>query len=377
MKKILVTGGAGFIGSFIVDLLIERGYSVRVLDNLTPQVHGERKKEPPDYLNPKAEFILGDVRDPKACRKALKDVYAVFHEAAAVGVGQSMYQIREYCEVNSLGTATLLQCIIDLPKGKKPEKIIVASSMSIYGEGAYQSSRGEVFYPHLRPIEQLKEKKWEMLSPDGKEMLNPIPTSENKLIQPQSIYAINKQEQEEMVLNIGIAYQIPAVSLRYFNVYGPRQALSNPYTGIAAILSACFLNNSSPIIFEDGLQTRDFIHVKDIAVANLMALENPSANYQIFNVGTGRAISVLKMAGFLRDLLGKKNIEITFPGKFRAGDIRHCYADISKIKNILGFSPEIRFEDGIKDLVNWVKEQQSISLSQKSLSELEERGLTI
>lgn len=371
-ELVLVTGGAGFIGSYIVDELVKRGYRVRVLDNLDPQVHGDNA-DVPEYLNEDAEFINGDVRNPDDVRKAIDGVEIVFHEAAAVGVGQSMYEIRKYIDVNTLGTANLLEAIIKR-KGKI-KKLIVASSMSIYGEGEYECSKCGRISPKLRPVAQLEKRQWEMKCHICGEDAKPIHTNEEKPLNSTSIYAISKKDQEEMCLCIGRAYNIPTVALRYFNTYGPRQALSNPYTGVAAIFSSRLLNNHTPIIYEDGLQSRDFVHVKDIAQANMLAMECDKSNYEMFNVGTGRRLSILDIANALISRLNfKGKPEITY--QFREGDIRHCYSDISKIKEKLGYSPKHKFEDGIEELVNWVKEQHAEDRVEQAKVELEERGLT-
>ncbi|MCK4401072.1 SDR family NAD(P)-dependent oxidoreductase [bacterium] len=376
-ELVLVTGGAGFIGSYIVDELVRRGYRVRVLDNLDPQVHGDNANVP-EYLNEGAEFINGDVRNPDDVRKAIDGVEIIFHEAAVVGVGQSMYEIKKYMDVNTLGTANLLEQIIKC-KGKI-KKLIVASSMSIYGEGGYECSKCGRISPKLRPTSQLEKRQWEMECHICGEHAKPIPTNEEKPLNSTSIYAISKKDQEEMCLCIGRAYNIPTVALRYFNTYGPRQALSNPYTGVAAIFSSRLLNDHTPIIYEDGLQSRDFVHVKDIVQANMLAMESGNANYEMFNVGTGRRLSILDIANALISRLNfsklnfKGKSEITY--QFREGDIRHCYADISKIKEKLKYSSKHKFEDGIEELVHWVKEQHAEDRVEQARKELENRCLT-
>ena len=371
-EHVLVTGGAGFIGSHIVDELVNRGYRVRVLDNLDPQVHGDNA-DIPEYFNKEAEFIKGDVRNSEDVKKAIDGVEIIFHEAAAVGVGQSMYEIKKYMDVNTLGTANLLEQIIK--RKDKIKKLIVASSMSIYGEGEYECSKCGRISPKLRPAAQLKKRQWEMKCHICGEDAEPIPTNEEKPLNSTSIYAISKKDQEEMCLCIGRAYNIPTVALRYFNTYGPRQALSNPYTGVAAIFSSRLLNNHNPIIYEDGLQSRDFVHVLDIVQANMLAMECDKANYEMFNVGTGRRLSILDIANALISRLNfKGKPEITY--QFREGDIRHCYADISKIKEKLGYSPKHKFEDGIDELVNWVKEQHAEDKVEQARVELKKRGLT-
>ncbi|MEM3829246.1 MAG: NAD-dependent epimerase/dehydratase family protein, partial [Conexivisphaerales archaeon] len=282
IEKVLVTGGAGFIGSHVVDLLIEKDYEVKILDNLEPQVHGIEGKLP-SYLNENVTLITGDTRNREDLVKSLEDVDAVIHLAAAVGVGQSMYQISKYVSYNTLGTANLLDVVVNERNNVK--KIIVASSMSIYGEGKYYCERCGYVYPKLRDEEQLNKKEWEPKCPICKHEITPVPTDEDKPLNPTSIYAQTKRHQEEMVLLIGRTYGIPSVALRFFNVYGPRQSLRNPYTGVAAIFLSRLLNNKPPYVFEDGNQTRDFVHVKDIAQAVVLALEKSSANYLPLNVG--------------------------------------------------------------------------------------------
>lgn len=369
MKKILVTGGAGFIGSHLVDALVERGHKVCIFDNLDQQVHEGRV---PSYLNKEAEFIQGDVREPSALKKALKGVEIIFHQAAAVGVGQSMYEIYNYMDANTLGTALLLELLV---KEKNVEKLIVASSMSIYGEGTYSCLNcDEVIFPRVRADAQLAAREWEFKCPLCGGPTAPRGTNEDKPLYPTSIYAISKRDQEEMCLILGRAYGLPAVALRYFNVYGPRQALSNPYTGVVAIFSSCFLNNNPPLIFEDGKQTRDFIHVSDIVKANLLAMEREEANYEVFGVGTGKPTSVLEVAQVLSNKIGCSP-EVKILNKYRAGDIRHCYADITKIKEKLGFRPEVGFEDGMEELVGWLTNQKAVDKVAIATSELEAKGL--
>lgn len=372
MKRILVSGGAGFIGSHLVDALVGEGHTVRVMDALVPQVHGV-DAQIPRHIPDGVEFVRRDVTDPDAWRQVLQDVDVVFHEAAEVGVGQSMYEIVRYVKANTMGTAILLEL---LSSGEYPiEKLIVASSMSIYGEGAYECANCGRVFPQLRAEEQLTQRDWEMRCPSCRETVAPRPTGEEKPLFPTSIYAISKRDQEEMCLTVGRAYGIPTVALRYFNVYGPRQALSNPYTGVAAIFSSRLLNGNPPLIFEDGLQSRDFVHVSDIVQANLLAMRNGDADYEVFNIGTGRSLTILDVAQALSEALGV-DVEPEIAGRFRAGDIRHCFADISKAERVLGYRPRVAFEDGISDLVNWVREQESLDLVESATEELEQRGLT-
>lgn len=372
-KRVLVTGGAGFIGSHLVDKLVELGHQVIVFDSLEAQVHGE-KREVPKYLNKGCEFVEGDVRDRGSLGKALHKIEIIFHQAAVVGVGQSMYEISRYTQVNILGTANLLDILAN--ESHQVEKLIVASSMSVYGEGKYNCRNCGVVYPKLRSLSQLKKGEWEMRCPLCSEKVESLPTDEDKPLYPTSVYAISKRDQEEMCLTVGRAYHIPSVALRYFNVYGPRQALSNPYTGIAAIFSSRILNNHSPCIFEDGLQSRDFTHVSDIIRANLLAMQDNRANYQIFNVGTGRSLRVLDIARALIKKLGS-SIDIDVVSKYREGDIRHCYADVSKIKSVLGFQPQVKFEEGISDLVDWARGEEAQDQFEKSRRELQKKGLTL
>jgi dTDP-L-rhamnose 4-epimerase len=373
--NILVTGGAGFIGSHLVDALVARGHHVRVYDSLVPQVHGvtlAESQQPPAHLNPSAEFIYGDVRDRETLRNALQDVEVIFHQAAEVGVGQSMYEITRYVEANTGGTAVLLELLTS--ERHRVEKLIVASSMSIYGEGAYECPNCGPVYPQLRPETQLARREWEVYCPTCDAALISRPTSEEKPLFPTSIYAISKMDQELMCLAVGQAYHTPVVALRYFNVYGPRQALSNPYTGVAAIFSSRLLNGNSPLVFEDGQQSRDFTHVSDIVQANLLALEREEANFNVFNVGTGRSLTILDVAQILAKKL-ERDIQPEIVGKYRAGDIRHCYADISHIHRTLGFQPRVRFEEGMGELVKWVREQEGVDLVEQARAELEQHGL--
>ena len=366
--KILVTGGAGFIGSHIVDELIKQGHYVRILDNLEPQVHNQV----PVYLNKDAEFIKGDVRDAPAIEEAIQDIDVIFHEAAMVGVGQSMYQIDKYVDVNTYGTAKLLELLVN--KEHDVKKLIVASSMSIYGEGAHLCEDCGIVYPSLRSEQQLKRRDWVAKCPNCGKDVKMAPTKETKPLQPTSIYAISKKDQEEMSLAIGRSYGIPTVALRYFNAFGPRQALSNPYTGVCAIFSARIKNDNPPMIFEDGLQSRDFISVHDIANANILAMKSSNADYEVFNVGTGMPTSILDIAQTLATLYNK-DIRSKIAGKYRAGDIRHCFADISKIKDKLGFRPKVSFKDGMEELVTWGAKEEAVDGFEEAYGELLKRGL--
>ena len=368
--RVLVTGGAGFIGSHLVRALVESGHEVRVLDSFEAQVHGQ---EEATDLHAGAELIRGDVRDRVAIERALDGADAVFHEAAVVGVGQSMYEVERYVSANTLGGAVLLDVIAN--SSRRPRKLLVASSMSIYGEGAYRCPSCGPRSPDLRPSEQLARREWELVCNACGAPLEPLPTPESKPLVPTSVYAITKRDHEELFMVIGRAYGVPTVALRYFNTYGPGQALGNPYTGVAAIFSSRLLNGHAPTVFEDGLQTRDFVHVSDVVRANLLALEAADVS-GIFNVGTGRATSVLRVGEVLASLL-RPGTEPEIVGRFRAGDIRHCIADISKAGAELGYEPRVSLEDGLAELVQWVAAQEAPDRFDGSRAELESRGLTL
>jgi len=367
-KHVLITGGAGFIGSHLADELLRHGHRVRVLDALLPQVHPAGS---PKYMDPAVELRIGDVRDTAAVQSALEGVEAVVHFAAAVGVGQSMYEIEHYSSVNVQGTAVLLETI--LRATRRPERIVVASSMSIYGEGAYQCPECGPCHPRLRPRAQLARREWAPLCPDCGQALRPSPTAEDKPLAPASVYAVNKRDQEELVLAVARSLHIPAVALRFFNVYGTRQALSNPYTGVAAIFSSCLLNGRRPPVFEDGQQERDFIHVIDVAQACRLAVESHEVADEVFNVGTGRPTTLLGLLALLRREIADLEPEVL--GRFREGDVRCCYADISRIRAALGFEPRVTLETGIGELARWVASEQSVDRSREALGELSQYRL--
>lgn len=367
--KILVTGGAGFIGSHLVDALVERGDPVRVLDNLQPQVHRGGK---PAYLNPKAEYRFDDLLDAAPLSAALDGMEAAVHLAALVGVGQSMYQIGRYVEGNTLGTARLLELVC---RDGRPalSRFVVASSMSIYGEGLYRCPADGPTAPPMREQEQLDKHLWEIPCPKCRRPLAPVPTPEDKPLQPNSVYAISKKDQEELSLIVGQAYGLPVVALRFFNVYGPRQSLANPYTGACAIFSARIRNGKPPILYEDGEQTRDFIHVSDVVQAILLALEQPAVVGQALNVGTGVASSIRQVALGLAHAYGSP-IAPKVAGRYRAGDIRHCFADISRLASH-GFRPKVSLKDGLRDLVRWGATAEAEDLFEIAERELVERRL--
>ncbi|HEU4417114.1 MAG TPA: NAD-dependent epimerase/dehydratase family protein [Candidatus Angelobacter sp.] len=369
-KNILITGGAGFVGSHLADALIAAGHNVRLFDNLTEQVH---KDGLPDYLSPEAEFVLGDVRDARAMARALQGVEVVFHMAAAVGVGQSMYEIEHYMGTNTQGTAVLLQSL--LQGNGRVEKLVLASSMSIYGEGKYLCASCGAVAPVLRSTQQLKTRQWEPICPECGEDLTPVPTDESKPLQCSSIYALSKKDQEEMCLLFGRTYGLPVVALRYFNIYGTRQSLSNPYTGVAAIFASRLMNGNQPMIFEDGQQLRDFVSVHDVVQANLLAMDRSQADGKALNIGSGEPITIREVAAELARAM-ETDIPAELSQKYRAGDVRHCFADISAAQELLGFAPATRFDDGLKELVQWLCSQQPLDRGAEAVAQLGEFGLT-
>lgn len=350
-RRVLVTGGAGFVGSHLVDALLARGARVRVMDALDPQVHPRGRV--PTWLSPDVELHVADVREPHALRAALQGVDVVYHLAAAVGVGQSMYRIADYVEANTMATARLLQLLVD---GTRVERLVVASSMSIYGEGRYRRDDGLEPGRVRRTAEQLRRRAWEPKDVDGAS-LHPLPTDEDKCLDPTSIYALTKADQERMALQVGEAYEIPTVALRFFNIYGPRQALSNPYTGVVAIFSSRLLNGKAPLVYEDGRQRRDFVSVHDAVRALLLAAESEEAVGQAINVGSGREVTIREIGDTLARVLDRPLLpEIT--ERHRVGDVRHCTADISRARDLLAYEPRVTLEDGMAELVDWLSVQE-------------------
>ncbi|MPZ77738.1 MAG: NAD-dependent epimerase/dehydratase family protein [Deltaproteobacteria bacterium] len=371
MSQILITGGAGFIGSHLADELLQHRHRVRVFDILCSQVHGA-DKQTPQYLNRDVELIWGDLRDRAAVDRALEGIDAVYHFAAAVGVGQSMYEVERYTSINDVGTAVLLEALIKHPV----ERLIVASSMSVYGEGLYRSRDGAVYSGVERTQAQLRAGAWDPVDESGT-VLEPVATPESKSPNLSSVYALSKYVQERMCLMIGRAYNIPAVALRFFNVYGPRQALSNPYTGVLAIFASRYLNGKAPLIFEDGKQQRDFVNVSDVAQACRLCLEAPDAVGKVFNIGSGRAYTIGELAERMAEALGKDYLEPQITGKYRVGDIRHCFADIGQAHSVIGYMPRVTLEDGVVELVDWLEGQIASDRVDSASAELSLRGLTL
>jgi dTDP-L-rhamnose 4-epimerase len=366
--KTLVTGGAGFIGSHLVRRLASEGRDLVVLDALEEQVHGAEPPELPDGV----ELIRGDVGDVDVAGRALEDVDEIVHLAALVGVGQSMYEIDRYVRRNTLATATFLEQVVE--RRDVVKRLVVASSMSIYGEGEYACEEHGAVAPPPRSELQLVSRKWDCTCPHCGRDVSPMPTRESKPLIPTSVYAITKRDHEELALVVGRAYGIPTVALRFFNVFGPGQALSNPYTGVAAIFASRLMNGRPPVIFEDGEQSRDFIHVSDIVHGITLALATEEGVDQTINLGTGRPTSINEVARVLGEGLAV-DVEPERVGKFRAGDIRDCYADVTRAREILGFEARVDFAQGIAELVGWLADQEAVDRVEAATSELAARGL--
>ena len=370
-QQILITGGAGFIASHLADELLRAGHRVRALDNLDAQVHGPDRRRP-EYLHEDVELIVGDVRNADDLHKALRGVDVVYHLAAAVGVGQSMYEIEHYTGVNNVGTAALLEALIERPVAR----LIVASSMSIYGEGLYRAPDGRLIECAERARDQFALGEWEVRGPDGRP-LTPLPTPESKRPALASVYALSKFDQERLCLMIGDAYNVPTIALRFFNVYGPRQALSNPYTGVLAIFAARLLNDRPPAIFEDGEQRRDFVSVHDVARACRLALEVEEARGKVFNIGSGQSYTIREIARRVAAAVGKEYIAPEITGEYRVGDIRHCFADISRARGVLGYAPLVTLDEGLGELAQWLDGQGAEDRVSQAREELAARGLTV
>jgi dTDP-L-rhamnose 4-epimerase len=368
---VLVTGGAGFIGSFVVDRLVAAGHTVRVLDSLDPQVH---PAGPPAYLARAAELIVGDVRAADTLRSALDGVDAVVHAAAAVGVGQSLYQVEHYVDTNVRGTATLLQAIQD--RASRVRKLIVFTSMTGYGEGLYRRpSDGQLLRPAIRSEDDVARYGWEPACPQTGEPLEPVATPEDSALLGRNVYALTKRWQEELALSVGDVYGFPVVCLRLFNVYGPRQSLSNPYTGVLAIFLARLLAGERPTVYEDGGQSRDFISVHDAADTALQVLTDDRADGRILNLGSGEPRRIADIGRTLATLTGREDLQPNVTRQFRRGDVRHCTADIARAREILGFAPRVAWEDGLREILAWSRETTVADHFDRAHGELERHRL--
>jgi dTDP-L-rhamnose 4-epimerase len=367
---VLVVGGAGFIGSHLVDALLARGERVRVLDNLLAQAHPTGTAR---WLSKEAELVVGDMRDRDVVDRVLDGVAVVFHQAGMVGNGQSMYDVRRYTDVNAVGTATVLEAM--LARRAQFRRFVVASSMVVYGDGAYRCEEHGVLDHALRPRERLDARKWEpVCSRCGQEVV-PVATHEDHALHPTSTYGISKLAQEQLALVLGRAHGLPTIALRYLNTYGSRQAMQNPYTGVAAIIAARLLNRRAPVIFEDGQQLRDFTHVSDVVRANLAAVDAPeSALYLPFNIGTGKSVRIADVARAVATELGV-DIAPTLTGEYREGDIRHCYADVVRARALLGWSARVPFAEGVVELASWARGERPEDLTERAHAELRAKNM--
>lgn len=373
-KNVLITGGAGFIGSNLAIQFLNLGFSVTVLDNLSEQIHGNPENSSLyQSIKDKVNFLLGDVRNKEDWYKALKNQNIVVHLAAETGTGQSMYEVQKYVDVNINGTALFLDYLVN--EKHDVQKVIIASSRAIYGEGKYNCTIHGAVYPTERLDKDLSQSDFEPKCPVCNQTVSILATDENSKIHPSSVYGITKQNQEQMVLNVCKSIGIPAVAFRYQNVYGPGQSLKNPYTGILSIFSTQIRNGNNLNIFEDGLESRDFVFIDDVVYATILGIQKEEANFEIFNVGSGVATSVLQVATKLKELY-QSDISITISGNYRLGDIRHNFADLSKIKNKLGFVSKCDFKTGIEKFVDWVKSQEVVEDNySKSIQEMKAKGL--
>jgi dTDP-L-rhamnose 4-epimerase len=371
VSVVLVTGGAGFIGSHLVDALLEAGERVRVLDNLDALAHPNGR---PSHVSAEAELVVGDLRDKGAVERALAGVDRVFHLGGVVGNGESMINARRAVDHNAGGTATLLEAV--LARRDRIRRLVAASSMVVYGEGSYRCPAHGVVHPPLRPPERLRRREWEARCPRCGEAARPAPTQEDAPLRPTSVYGITKRDQEELVLVLGRAYGLETVALRYLNVYGRRQALANPYTGVAAIFAARVLNGRPPLVFEDGRQIRDLVHVSDVVRATLAAMDAPTATGHAINVATGRRVRIVELARRVASALGS-DVRPNVTGEFRAGDIRHCFADVSRARKLLGFEAAVTLDRGLPDLAAWVAKQRVVERGDEAVAELRARGLVV
>jgi dTDP-L-rhamnose 4-epimerase len=370
IRSVLITGGAGFLGSHLADELLRAGYRVRAFDVLDAHIHEARRR--PAHLASDVPLVVGDVRDRAALESVLDGVDAVFHFAAAIGVGPSMYDVERYMSVNSLGMAALMKCLMKRPV----RRLVVASSMSIYGEGLYRDLRGAAFESAPRSLDQLTRGVWEVHDPYG-ECACPLPTPETKSVSLESIYALSKYDQERIGLLLGRAYGIPTVALRFFNVYGPRQSISSPYSGVLATCASRLLNGERPRLFEDGAQRRDFVSVHDAVTASRLALESDAAPGMTFNVGSGTSRTIDEVARTMASVLGRSDLVPEVTKRYRVGDVRHCFADIALARRLLGYTPRVSFASGIAELAKWLEGQAARHRVGDGSSDREARGLAL
>lgn len=374
MKRILITGGAGFIGSSLGLKLLSNGYDVTVLDNLSPQIHGENPDKSYTYnlIKDQLNFINGDVTNPKDWDKALLGVDVVVHLAAETGTGQSMYQVDKYVNVNINGTAILLDKLVN-DKTLKVEKLIVASSRAIYGEGKYECITHGVVYPESRQEKHMAKGDFGAKCPICDKTVKILKTDEKSISHPTSVYGYTKKAQEELSILVGESTGLPVVAFRFQNVYGPGQSLKNPYTGILSIFSTQIKNGSDINIFEDGKEARDFVYIDDVVDAIILGIE--SSEEGIFNVGSNELTDVVAVANTLVSKY-KSDVAIKVSGNYRLGDIRSNIADLTAIKSDLGYEPKVNFVEGISRFVDWV-ESQDIEEDRygKSIQEMKEKGL--
>lgn len=373
MKNILITGGAGFIGSRLCEKLFDQGYNITILDNLSEQIHGNTESFLFKKIKDKCTFIKGDVRNKDDWKKSIENQEIIIHLAAETGTGQSMYELAKYNDVNIMGTAYMLELLANSNHNIK--KIVVASSRAIYGEGKYNCKTHGFQYPSQRKEKDIKKGDFNLKCSICNSNMHVLATHEQSKIHPSSIYGITKQQQEQMVMLMGESLSIPSVAFRYQNVYGPGQSLSNPYTGILSIFSTRILNGNNLDIYEDGLASRDFVYIDDVVDATILGIEKEEANGEVFNVGSGLAITVKEVAESLKRLF-TSDVNINISGQFRIGDIRHNYADLTKIHKLLGFHPKYNFKQGLSNFVDWVKLQKiQEDKYEKSKIELKSKGL--
>lgn len=373
--NILISGGAGFIGSNLALKLKHKGYQVVIMDNLSKQIHGENPEESYTYnlIKDKCKIIVGDVTNFDDWKKALEDIDVVVHLAAETGTGQSMYEVNKYVDVNIGGTAKMMEIITN--QKTKVKKIVVAASRAVYGEGKFQCSEHGIVYPLSRKDKDMGQGDFEVKCPVCNQNVKMLPTDENSKLHPTSVYGHTKQSQEELCMIVGKSINIPVVSFRFQNVYGPGQSLKNPYTGILSIFSTRIKNGNNLNIFEDGLETRDFVYIDDVTDAIVLGIENDKANYQSFNVGSGEKTDVLTVANTLKEKY-KSNIDINVSGNYRLGDIRYNLGDLTKINSLLGYDAKIKFTEGISNFVDWVENQNVENDNyEASIEEMKKKGL--